>query len=380
MTPEAGVHFNTVVVDFESLYPSLIDSYNLSYETIDCPHEEEQKNMVPDLEHHVCTTRRGVYSVLIGSLKDLRIHWFKPRAKDKTLAVEERRLANVTSELLKLILVSSYGVTVRMYGLARHSLAESMTAYGRHSLKTAWNISKAGGLHPIYGDTDSLFLEDPSEEQIEWLINTIKDRLRLDLVVQERYTLCVLPRVSKAYFGIRKDGTVDIKGVTAIKSNSPAFVQKVFKDCVQELADVRNRAEYETAKDRIREVVRNAIRDLKAGKVSIRDLEYNVIIHEIPEKKWKERVLHQPYQSAIQLIDSGKSVAKGDVMRFVKVNPFCYRGKPFTVKPTEQVKAFREVNVENYVRNLRTALNQTFKTMDIGFTEEEKKVTLADFI
>ena len=36
--PETGIHFNTVVVDFHSLYPSLIDAYNLSHETIDCPH------------------------------------------------------------------------------------------------------------------------------------------------------------------------------------------------------------------------------------------------------------------------------------------------------------------------------------------------------
>jgi len=148
LTPESGVHFNTVVVDFDSLYPSLIDSYNLSYETIDCPHNECQNNKVPELEHHVCTKRRGVYSILIGSLKDLRIHWFKLRSKDKNLTAEERRLAEATSELLKLILVSSYGVTVRIHGLSRPSLAESITAYGRYSLRTAYKIAEEEGLHP----------------------------------------------------------------------------------------------------------------------------------------------------------------------------------------------------------------------------------------
>jgi DNA polymerase elongation subunit (family B) len=381
MTPDAGVHFNTVVVDFESLYPSLIDSYNLSYETIDCDHDEDRENMVPGLEHYVCTRKRGVYSVLIGSLKDLRIHWFKPRTKDTTLTEEQRRLAEATSELLKLILVSSYGVTVRMHGLARQSLAESMTAYGRYSLRTAWNIAKEGGLHSIYGDTDSLFLEDPSEGQIEWLIKTVKERLKLDLAVQERYTLCVLPKVAKAYFGIKKDGTADIKGVTAIKSNSPNFVQNVFKDCVQELARVRNQAEYVKAKDRIKKVVWNAIKDLKAGKVSMKDLEYLVVIHEDPEEKVKEKALHQPYQCAIQLIDSGKKVSAGEIMNFVKVKAFRYRERNFTVKPTKLVKGFHEINVEDYVRNLRTALNQTFKSMNLKFTDEEPtKRTLSDFL
>lgn len=117
--PEPGVYFNTVVTDFESLYPSLIDAYNLSYETIDCLHAECRENKVPGLEHQICRIRRGVYSVLIGSIKDLRIRWYKPLARDKSLPSEERRLAQATSQLLKLILVSAYGVTVRIHGLAR---------------------------------------------------------------------------------------------------------------------------------------------------------------------------------------------------------------------------------------------------------------------
>ncbi len=379
--PEPGVYFNTVVTDFESLYPSLIDAYNLSYETIDCPHQECKDNKVPGLKHHVCKQRRGVYSVLIGSLKDLRIHWFKPLARDKTISAEERRLAQATSQLLKLILVSSYGVTVRIHGLARPSLAESITAYGRHSLQTAWNMAKEGGLHPIYGDTDSLFLDDPREEQVDWLIEAVKERLYLDLAVDERYSVCVLPRAMKAYFGIRRNGTPDIKGVTAIKSNSPDFIQNVFRDCVKEMALVKNQADFEAAKDRIQDIVRGAIGDFKTGKIPLKDLEYSVRLHEDPQEEMKEAAIHQPYQCALQLIDSGKSVEKGDIVSFVKVRPFIYRGRIFTVKPTERVKSVREVNVEDYVRNLRTALNQTFKPMDVRFREEaEGKIILSDFI
>ena len=144
LTPEPGVHFNTVVVDFDSMYPSLIDSYNLSHETIDCADDDCQSNKVPELDHYVCTKRRGVYSILIGSLKDLRIHWFKPRSKDKALSDEKRSLAEATSQLLKLILVSSYGVVIRIHGLSRSSLGESITAYGRYSLRTAKLLSFLG--------------------------------------------------------------------------------------------------------------------------------------------------------------------------------------------------------------------------------------------
>jgi len=380
LTPEPGLHLNTVVVDFDSMYPSLIDSYNLSHETIDCADEECQSNKVPGLDHCICTKRRGVYSILIGSLKDLRIHWFKPRSKDKALTAELQSLAESTSHLLKLILVSSYGVVIRIHGISRSSLGESITAYGRYSLKSAYKIAKEKGLHPIYGDTDSLFLEDPSEKEIKWLIKTVKKRLKLDLSVDVRYTLCVLPAASKAYFGIKKDGTYDIKGLTAIKSNSPDFIRKVFEDCVKELTTIKDRSELPKAKRKIEAIVQNAIEDLVRGEIPLKDLEYSVVIHDDPMVKVRGNSIHQPYQCAFQLLDSGQKVKTGDEMRFVKVNPFLYQGRKFTVKPTEYAKRFSEINVMDYIRNLRTALNQIFKHMNITFSDKSKsEKTLFDF-
>lgn len=368
IAPKSGVYFNTVVTDFESLYPSVIDSYNLSYETIDCEHEECRKNTTSGVSHHVCTKRRGFYSVLTGALKDLRIHWFKPLSNDPSISEEERRLAEALSKLLKLLTVSSYGVTVRIHGLASTSLAESITGYGRCVLQTAWNMAEAHGLRPTYGDTDSLFLDNPSEEGVRWLIETVKEKLRLDLAVEKRYPVCVLPKAKKAYFGILEDGTPDIKGLTVIKSNSPKFFQRVFRDCVRELIDVKSMGEYEEAKGRILKIVQEAVADLRRKKVPIEDLEYTVELFFDPKEKLPmEEALHQPYQCAVQLIDSGIEVNKRDTVSFIKVNPFNYRGKKFTVKPSSHVKNVAEINVEDYVRNLRTALGQTFEPMDIDF-------------
>jgi len=377
--PKTGTYFDTIVVDFESLYPSLIDVCNLSYETVDCGHEECVENKVPGADHHVCTKKRGIYSVLIGALKDLRIHWFKPLSKDTSVSADERRLAEAASSLLKLILVSCYGVTVRIHGLAQPALAESITAYGRYALRESWNFAESHGLKPLYGDTDSLFLDNPTEEQVDWLTGTVKKRLRLDLAVDNVYSVCVLPRAMKAYFGIRKDGTPDVKGLTAIKSNSPPFLQNVFMDCVKELVDVKNWTEFEQAKENIRKTVEKATRDLKSGKVALKDLEYTVKLRFDPSERPAEEVFHQPYQCAVQLIDLGRKISKRESVSFVKVKPFNYRGRTFTVKPAELVRDIREINIEDYVRNLRTALNQTFKPMNISF-QEEPKVTLADFI
>jgi DNA polymerase elongation subunit (family B) len=96
-------------------------------------------------------------------------------------------------------------------------------------------MAEMKGMLPLYGDTDSLFLDNASNEQVAWLIENVKERFHLDLAIDKQYTLCVLPKAKKAYFGILRDGTPDIKGVTATKSNSPAYINKVFQKCVNEL-------------------------------------------------------------------------------------------------------------------------------------------------
>ncbi len=371
--PEAGIHFNTVVCDFESLYPSCIDSYNLSYETVDCSHEECNVNKISEAGHHICTKRRGFYSLLIGALKDLRIRWFKPLSNELTAPEEERHLAKAASTLIKLVSVSSYGVTVRIHGVACSPLAESITGYGRWALQTTWRIAEDNGLHPIYGDTDSIFLDNPSPMQVQTLIDTVKNKLNLDLAIEKQYTLCVLPKAKKAYFGIEKDGTPDLKGLTAIKSNAPNFIQQVFRDCIEVLSHVRNIEEYVSAKNKMVAVVHGAIKMLHEREVKLEDLAYSVKLYYDPtERASAKKIMPQAYQCALQLMDAGQNLSRRDIVRFIKVKPFSYKGKIFTVRPVEHVKDLVEVNVEDYVRNLTTALEQVFEPMEIKLTREVK--------
>jgi DNA polymerase I len=370
ITPKSGIYFNTFVTDFESLYPSCIDSYNLSYETVDCVHEECKTNKVAEVGHHVCTKRRGFFAALVGALKDLRIRWFKPLSKDNSISANERHRAELIAKLLKLFTVSSYGVTIRIHGLACPPLAESITGYGRWALQTSWNLAEQKGLHPVYGDTDSLFLENASSEKVDWLIKTVKERLRLDLAVERHYSVCVLSKAKKAYFGILSDGTPDLKGLTAVKSNAPVFIQNVFKACIKELSHVKNAEEYERAKAKIAAIVQNAIRDLRDRKIKLKDLIFSINLYHDPKEQLASKVLPQPYQCAAQLIDSGKEVKQHDTVSFIKVKSFAYRGRQFTVKPAENVQNVLEINVDDYIRNLTTALNQTFNPMGIRFEAE----------
>jgi DNA polymerase elongation subunit (family B) len=372
VAPKAGVYFNTVVCDFESLYAGCVDSFNLSYETVECGHAECERNRIPDFDGHVCTQRRGFYAALVGALKELRIVVFKPASRNNGLPDEKRRTAAYTARLLKLMLVSSYGVTVRIHGLACPPLAESITGYGRFVLKESWRMAEQKGLRPLYGDTDSLFLDNPSNEEVDLLIRRVREQFWLDLVIDKRYRLCVLPRAKKAYFGILPDGTPDVKGVTAIKSNSPGYINRVFNQCVKELSAVENAQGYAEAAEKIRDNVRRGEMDLLRNAVELKDLVYTVRLYFDPQEKVRGKgSLHQPYQCSQQLIDAGKKLKRGDSVSFVKVKPFVYKGRIFSVKPAEAVTSLTEINLEDYARNLRTALEQVFEPM--GIKLEQKK-------
>jgi hypothetical protein len=75
----------------------------------------------------------------------------------------------------------------------------------------------------------------------------------------------------------------------------------------------------------------------------------------------------------------GKKLSRGNTVSFVKVKPFRYKERTFTVKPQELVSNLSEINVDDYVRNLLTALNQTFEPMGIRI-EEEKKADISKWL
>lgn len=376
IAPESGTYFNMHVLDFESLYPGCIDVFNLSYETIRCVHPECQSNLVPGLGYNICKRRRGIYSALTGALRDLRLRVFKPLAK----ASPSNGNGNMSaaSRILKLFLVSCYGVTIRIHGLASPLLGEAITAYGRYVLQSTWDMAKSKSLKPRYGDTDSIFLDNPSEEDVQRFIHSIKNQFGLELAPDRVYSVCVLSSAKKAYFGILPTGEPEIKGLSIAKSNSPNFFQRTFQNCVAKLSEGRRSpSEFQEARRQVSDVVRQAVRDLRQGNVDLSDLEYRVELREDPQEKSRSKTLPQPYQAAWLLLKKGRKPTRGEVVGFVKVRPFRFQGRQFTVKPTSQT-SLGEINVSDYLRNLISSLSQTFEPMGIKIDTTE--ASLSEFI
>src|SRR5581483_4972069 len=183
--PTPGIHFNVVVLDFASLYPSIIKVHNLSYETINCVHAEcRETGKIEGTTHWVCQQRKGLSSLLIGSLRDLRVNYYKFLSKDKTLPAQERQLYNVVSQAIKVILNASYGVMgAEIFPLYCLPVADATAAIGRNTINATINKCKELGIEVVYGDTDSLFLKEPSQEAIGKVVAWAKDQLGVDLEI-----------------------------------------------------------------------------------------------------------------------------------------------------------------------------------------------------
>jgi DNA polymerase I len=152
--PKPGAHFDVSVLDFASLYPSLIKVHNLSYETVNCIHPECRTNTIPDTSSWVCTKRKGIVSLVTGSLRDLRVAHYKPLTRDPSLSKEDRELYNVVSQGLKVFLNASYGVlgfeTFAFYCLP---VAEATAALGRDAITRTISKCKELGIEVLYGDS-----------------------------------------------------------------------------------------------------------------------------------------------------------------------------------------------------------------------------------
>jgi DNA polymerase I len=235
--PTPGIHFNVSVVDFASLYPSIIKVHNLSYETVNCPHEscsQDPDQKITDTSYWTCKEKKGITSLLIGSLRDLRVNYYKQLSKDKTISPEERQLYTVVSQAIKVILNASYGVMgAEIFPLYCLPVADATAAIGRNIITRTIEKCRESGIAVVYGDTDSLFLRDPSEGNVEEISKWAKTNQGVDLELDKEYRYVVFNNLKKNYIGVLKDGTVDVKGLTGKKSHTPAFIRKNFLQYVR---------------------------------------------------------------------------------------------------------------------------------------------------
>ncbi len=356
--PKEGIHFDVVVMDFASLYPSIIKVKNLSYETVRCSHEECKKNTIPQTNHWMCSKRNGITSIIIGSLRDLRVNYYKSLSKKETLSEEQRQQYTVVSQALKVILNASYGVMgAEIFPLYFLPAAEATTAIGRHTILETIKKCEEIGIEVLYGDTDSIFIKKPSEQQIQNVIEQAKKDHGVDLEIDKVYRYCVLSKRKKNYLGVTKDGKVDVKGLTGKKSHTPAFIKKLFYELLDILSKVQTMNDFDSAKKEISLKIANCAKKVQEKDIPLEDLTFNVMLSKAPSEYVK--TIPQHIRAARQL-ESIREIKKGDKISYVKI-----LNKP-GVKPLELAKK-EEIDSKKYMEFMESTLDQITSSMDLDF-------------
>ena len=356
--PKEGIHFKVVVMDFASLYPSIIKVKNLSYETVRCSHTECKKNMIPQTNHWVCTKKNGLTSVLIGSLRDLRVNYYKTMSKNQNLTNEERQLYTVVAAALKVILNASYGVMgAQIFPLYFLPAAEATTATGRHIILDTIEKCRELNVDVLYGDTDSIFVKNPTEQQMQTIINQAKNNHGVELEVEKEYRYVVLSDRKKNYLGVTKNGKVDVKGLTGKKSHTPAFIKSLFYDILDVLAEVKTNDEFKNAKSKISSKITECSRKIQAKEIPLSDLAFNVMLSKSLNEYTK--TIPQHIRAAKQL-ESVREIKKGDRISYVKII-----NKP-GVRPVEMAKQ-SEIDSSKYMEFMQRTLDQITSSMNMDF-------------
>jgi len=361
--PKPGVHFNVAVLDFASLYPSIIKVWNLGYETVRCPHPDEvcKKNLIPGTPHWVCTKKRALESLLIGSLRDLRVNWYKVKSKDRALPPTLQSWYKIASDALKVVLNASYGVFgADNFALYCPPVAEATAAIGRHVITQALQKANELGLEVFYGDTDSIFLGSQNPILLTKLIEWSRAQLKMELEIDKNYRYLALSSRKKNYFGVFTDGNVDIKGLTGKKRHIPAFLHGAFYQMVAILKEIQSPSDIERAKLSIIQIVKECYGRLRNREYSLDELAFSMMMSRTPENYTKTTPQH--VKAARQLQQAGTEMKPGDIVSFVKVT-----SDP-GVKPVQLARP-EEIDTAKYIEYIRGTFEQVLDSLGVDFED-----------
>ncbi|KAI4179272.1 MAG: hypothetical protein LQ346_007229 [Caloplaca aetnensis] len=181
--PEKGLYDKFILVmDFNSLYPSIIQEYNICFTTVDRSEQTEDEEKVPEVP---TDENQGILPKLIATLVSRR-RQVKSLMKDKKATADQLATWDIKQLALKLTANSMYGclgyTQSRFYA---RPLAMLTTFKGREILRSTKDLAESAQLQVIYGDTDSVMI-NTNVDNIEEALKVGNDFKRS---VNERYKL-----------------------------------------------------------------------------------------------------------------------------------------------------------------------------------------------
>jgi DNA polymerase I len=338
LKPLPGMHGDIAVLDFKSMYPSLMIAYNISPDTYVPPKEPAPKSGVyeaPEVGHHFRKEPAGFYKEVLSYLISVRD---EIRSRMKALPPEsvEYRVFDARQKAVKVITNASYGYAgwtgARWYV---KPVAEAAAAWGRHTILNSIRMAEEAGLRVVYGDTDSIFLNNDIEK-IEEVSKKIKKELGLEIKPDKVYVRIFFTEAKKRYAGLLPDGRLDIVGLEVVRGDW-ANIAKTVQGKVLEIVLK------EQSPEKAAEFVQQFVSELRQKRVSFRDL---IIWKTLTKPAEEYEVKASHVEAAKMLKEKGWELAVGDKVGYVIVvgsGRLYERVKPY------KYASYDEVDLEYYV-------------------------------
>ena len=314
--PTPGLHENIAVIDFASLYPSIIISHNISPETLNCEHEECKKNKSPD-GTWFCKKKKGLFPEILGEMLKKRLE-FKKKYKEAKKKGKDDKVLFAKQWALKIVLNSAYGYLgyprARWYS---RECASATTSWARKYITETQKKAEETGFPVIYMDTDSCFLltQKKSRKDVDDFLKKINGELpeTMEIELDDFYKRGIFVTkkeggaAKKRYALMDEKGNLKIVGFEYVRRDWCNIAKETQKKVIEL---VLNRGEPEEAAKYVRRVIKN----LKSGKVKKEDL---TIITVLKRKIEQYSSIGPHVAAAKKAMARGASIPVGSVLSYI---------------------------------------------------------------
>ncbi len=359
--PEKGLHEDLVVLDFRSLYPTIIVTHNIDPATINCDCcDSEEVVSVPNLDYEFCQNRQGFIPRTLRGLIEERSD-LKRKMEDLEEDSREYKSIDNRQWALKIIANSFYGMLgyprARWYS---KECAESVTSFGRYYIKRTIEMAEEEGFDVVYGDTDSVLckLGDKSKRDVEDFLEKVNEDMPgiMELELEDYHQRGVF--ISKKRYALfSEDNKMEVKGLEFVRRDWAALAKDTQKRVLKAILK-------DGSPERAAEIVQEVTRDVRKGNVDLEDL----IIHTQLKKPIEEYKSEGPHVAAARrLRKEGEEVEPGMTITYI-VEKSSGNVSDCAI-PVSQF-GDRDYDPEYYINN--QILPAVMRVMEVlGYTEED---------
>ncbi len=316
--PPVGFYEEVGELDFASMYPAIMEHFNISAETVGCgccPH-----NRVPETGYTLCTRRRGLVPRTLEPLLAKRAR-YKERLKAENDPVQRESLDR-RQNALKWLLVVSFGyLGYKNARFGRIEAHECVTAYSREKLLQAKEIAEANSFQLLHGIVDSIWVKrtGATEQDYKQLAEAITKGTGLPIALEGIYHwIGFLPSrtrptlsVPNRYLGVFRSGKTKIRGLEVRRSDTPVFIKEAQDRMIEVLRQAKNIPELKSKIPDILNILTEYRLKLQEGRVSLRDLVITRNLSQDPlsyEKATLSAVVAQELVARGIKLDPGESI------------------------------------------------------------------------